>query len=365
LKLSPRKYHRKTLNLNNAMLTDKKLIALGPLIAKFHTVQLGGKQEFTKEGFQNLCKSWVIRPDTEEQENGGFLGSKIKNIFNPISSCDNGLLLKRLELKSNRQQNLNLSPEQIYKDRDERCGKKIKKKILDLSWVAEEMEDSKKVDERYGLLKELATLIPCLHELVLDGFLKVEIKVEIPGIFDNDDIAILWQKLSEEYHMKLLSLRDCSMTDRRLLQEGCCEGLVNIEVVDLSQNNDITHEGWVKLVQAIRAKEEGGNHIRLKKLIFQNGKIREKCGEQFSSMFQYIEEFDLQGCTLMDPSFLEGLDDEDSRVKKFNISYCKIPEDKAIPKVGSNVLQCTKTSQISSHAACSTCCTSNCCDIQE
>merc|ERR1712083_480361 len=139
LKLSPRKYQRNILNLNNAMLTDTKLEALAPLIANFHTVELGGRQEYTKDGFQKLCVSLNIYAsrrknsvltkqskhsdeiqDLKERETPSYDGSftsKVMNVFKSSTqkplSVDGNLTLKRLELKSNRQQNANTDPAQI------------------------------------------------------------------------------------------------------------------------------------------------------------------------------------------------------------------------------------------------------------
>ena len=46
LSLNPRRYKMKELNLDDSRLTDEKMQSLAPLIVRFHTVKIGGKQDY-------------------------------------------------------------------------------------------------------------------------------------------------------------------------------------------------------------------------------------------------------------------------------------------------------------------------------
>merc|ERR1719219_2541937 len=54
LSLNPRRYKMRELNLNDSRLTDEKLRCLAPLIVKFRTVKMGGKQDYGRLGLEDL-----------------------------------------------------------------------------------------------------------------------------------------------------------------------------------------------------------------------------------------------------------------------------------------------------------------------
>ena len=54
LSLNPRRFKMKELNLNDSRLTDEKLRCLTPLIVRFKSVKIGGKQDYSKKGLEDL-----------------------------------------------------------------------------------------------------------------------------------------------------------------------------------------------------------------------------------------------------------------------------------------------------------------------
>jgi hypothetical protein len=54
LSLNPRRYKMRELNLDDSRLTDEKLRTLAPLVARFRTVKIGGKQDYGVKGLEEL-----------------------------------------------------------------------------------------------------------------------------------------------------------------------------------------------------------------------------------------------------------------------------------------------------------------------
>ena len=90
LSLNPRKYRMKELNLDDTRLTDEKLRTLAPLIVRFRTVKIGGKQDYGQKGLLEL-KLYM------EQVNGLPSRGSEDDLVPVIKS--EKVLLKRLEIK--------------------------------------------------------------------------------------------------------------------------------------------------------------------------------------------------------------------------------------------------------------------------
>ena len=54
LSLNPRRYKMRELNLDDSRLTDEKLRTLAPLVVRFRTVKIGGKQDYGVKGLEEL-----------------------------------------------------------------------------------------------------------------------------------------------------------------------------------------------------------------------------------------------------------------------------------------------------------------------
>ena len=54
LSLNPRRFTMRELNLNDSRITDQKLKTLAPLVVRFRTVKIGGKQDYGVKGLEEL-----------------------------------------------------------------------------------------------------------------------------------------------------------------------------------------------------------------------------------------------------------------------------------------------------------------------
>ncbi len=54
LSLNPRRYKMRELNLDDSRLTDEKLRTLTPLVVRFRTVKIGGRQDYGVKGLEEL-----------------------------------------------------------------------------------------------------------------------------------------------------------------------------------------------------------------------------------------------------------------------------------------------------------------------
>jgi hypothetical protein len=54
LSLNPRRFKMRELNLDDSRLTDEKMRTLAPLVVRFRTVKIGGKQDYGVKGLEEL-----------------------------------------------------------------------------------------------------------------------------------------------------------------------------------------------------------------------------------------------------------------------------------------------------------------------
>ena len=81
----------KELNLDDTRLTDNKLKTLAPLIVRFKTVKIGGKQDYTQAGLEELRLFM-------EHVNGLAADTGLEEeVITPIIKSEK-VLLKRLEI---------------------------------------------------------------------------------------------------------------------------------------------------------------------------------------------------------------------------------------------------------------------------
>ena len=134
----------KELNLDDTRLTDYKLKTLAPLIVRFKTVKIGGKQDYTQAGLEELRLFM-------EHVNGLADDRRLEDeeVITPVIKSEK-VLLKRLEIVET----------------------KSKIAVTDFTWVNEEVKGIENEDEKSLMVNELANMIPCLNSLVLDGFLR-------------------------------------------------------------------------------------------------------------------------------------------------------------------------------------------------
>jgi len=268
LSLNPRRFTMRELNLNDSRLTDNKLKILAPLVVRFRTVKIGGKQDYGVKGLEELrlYMEQIKGVPQSEQDAAHHLIRKDK------------ITLKKLEIKST----------------------KSKMGVTNLTWVNEEVKEIEKEDEKGLVVNEISQLIPFLNSLVLDGFLResaVKPVSNMMGLHKENSLHSLWNKLNVMDHMEVLSLRDCDITDRILMK--CLVGFSNVRILDLSGNHDITHTGWKCLADALNMRRE---RRRLIHIIYQNYKyaIDESIGEQMADMFTSIHKLDLRRCQISD-----------------------------------------------------------------
>ena len=197
LSLNPRRYKMRELNLNDSRLTDEKLNCLTPLIVRFRSVKIGGKQDYSKKGLEDLrlyMEKLIGFPQpglTGDQEHVPLIKSE-------------RIMLRQLEIKQS----------------------KSKKGVTDLTWVNEEVKGIEHEDERTMMVNELANMIPYLKTLILDGFLRESAVKPVNTIIGKNretQFSQLWQKLNFVTHLEMLSLRDCGITDKILLK--CLTGI--------------------------------------------------------------------------------------------------------------------------------------------
>ena len=293
LSLNPRRYHMRVLNLDDSRLTDEKLKTLAPLIVRFNTVILGGKQDYGEQGLEQLRlymeHVYGSQPVAMDDE------------IVPLVKCEK-ILLRRLEIKQS----------------------KAKKGVTDLTWVNEEVKGFEHEDEKTLMVNELAHMIPYLTTLILDGFLR-----EIRKNKENQ-LWQLWEKLNFVDHLEIVSLRDCDITDRII--QKCLIGISNVRKIDLSGNPDISHIGWKGLAETFEIRR--GN-CRIVQLAYQNSKhtIDENSGEQFAKMFCKLQKLDLQGSQISDEAvekFLEAFGHKEgsnvSILEKLDLSGCNVSQ---------------------------------------
>ena len=135
----------KELNLDDTRLTDYKMKTLAPLIVRFKTVKIGGKQDYTQAGLEELRLFM-------EHVNGLAADRRLEDeeeVITPVIKSEK-VLLKRLEI----------------------IETKSKIAVTDFTWVNEEVKGIENEDEKSLMVNELANMIPCLNSLVLDGFLR-------------------------------------------------------------------------------------------------------------------------------------------------------------------------------------------------
>ena len=191
LSLNPRRYKMRSLNLNDSRLTDEKLKCLAPLIVRFRSVKIGGKQDYSKRGLEEL-RLYM------EKLNGIPLNVTGEQEMVQSIKCDR-IMLRELEIKQS----------------------KSKKGVTDLTWVNEEVKGIEHEDQKTLMVNELANMIPYLKTVILDGFLResaVKPVNTIIGKNRGEQFSQLWQKLNFVHHLELLSLRDCGITDKILLK---------------------------------------------------------------------------------------------------------------------------------------------------
>ena len=176
LSLNPRKFRMKELNLDDSRLTDEKLRSLAPLVVRFKCVRIGGKQDYGQRGLEEL-RLYM------EQVNGLPEPGAEQDIV-PVIKTEK-VLLKRLEIKQT----------------------KSKIGVTDFTWVNEEVKGIENEDEKSLMVNELSNMIPHLHSLVLDGFLRETAARPVNNIIGKtkeNQLRKLWQVLNNCAHMELL-----------------------------------------------------------------------------------------------------------------------------------------------------------------
>ena len=301
LSLNPRRYKMRELNLDDSRLTDEKMRSLAPLIVRFHTVKIGGKQDYGERGLQEL-RSYM------EGIQGPVTNSSEDEIVPLVKS--EKIMLRRLEIKQSKS----------------RIG------VTDLTWVNEEVKGIENEDEKALMTNELANMIPYLSTLILDGFLRESVVKPVNSMIGRNkenSLWVFWQKLNLMDHMEKLSLRDCDINDRIILK--CLTGISKIRTVDLSGNSGITHVGWKALADTLRLRQM---KKRLTHLIYQGDGskgfvIDEVTGQQFSDMFCHLQRVDLGRCTVSDIAarrFIEALGDSDSTLDRLDLTDCSFSQ---------------------------------------
>lgn len=303
LSLNPRRYKMRELNLDDSRLTDEKMRTLAPLIVRFHTVKIGGKQDYGERGLQELrmYMEGIHGTSTDYSEDE----------IVPLVKSEK-IMLRRLDIKQSKS----------------RIG------VTDLAWVNEEVKGIENEDEKALMTNELANMIPYLNILILDGFLRESVIKPVnamTGRNKENQLWQLWQKLNFVDHMEKLSLRDCDITDRIILK--CLTGISNIRVVDLSGNSGITQVGWKGLADTLRLRRQ---KKRLVHMIYQqegNSKfvIDDATGKQFADMFHFLHRLDLGRCTISDIAvrhFIEAFSDAESsaEVVRLDLTDCQFSQ---------------------------------------
>ena len=191
LSLNHRRYKMRELNLNDSRLTDEKLKCLAPLIVRFKSVKIGGKQDYSRRGLEHL-RVYMEKLNGIPQVLTGDQ-DQVQSI-----KCDK-IMLRELEIKQS----------------------KSKKGVTDLTWVNEEVKGIEHEDQKTLMVNELANMIPYLKTLILDGFLRESAVKPMNTIMNRgrgEQFSQLWQRLNYVHHLELLSLRDCGITDKILLK---------------------------------------------------------------------------------------------------------------------------------------------------
>lgn len=114
LSLNPRRFTMRELNLNDSRLTDQKVKTLAPLVVRFRTVKIGGKQDYGVKGLKE------IRLYMEQIKGVGKINGESDIL--PLIKKDK-IMLKKLEIKST----------------------KSKMGVTNLTWVNEEVKEIEKV----------------------------------------------------------------------------------------------------------------------------------------------------------------------------------------------------------------------------
>merc|ERR1719273_2064979 len=238
------------LNLDDSRLTDEKMQSLAPLIVRFHTVKIGGKQDYGERGLQEL------RLYMEGIQ--GTVNDCSEDEIVPLVKSEK-IMLRRLEIKQSKS----------------RIG------VTDLTWVNEEVKGIENEDEKALMTNELANMIPYVNTLILDGFLRESVVKPVNSMIGRNkenSLWQLWQKLNFVDHMEKLSLRDCDINDRIILK--CLTG--------------ISHIGWKGLADTLRLRRQ---KKRLVHLIYQQegakNVIDDSSGQQLSDIFQHLHRIDL------------------------------------------------------------------------
>jgi hypothetical protein len=87
---NPRTYSMRELNLEDSRLTDDKLKSLAPLIVRFKTVKIGGKQDYGQRGLEEL-RLYM-------EQGNGLLHVNFDEEIVPLVKIEK-IMLRRLELK--------------------------------------------------------------------------------------------------------------------------------------------------------------------------------------------------------------------------------------------------------------------------
>ena len=299
LSLNPRKYRMSQLNLDDSRLTDEKLRGLAPLIVRFRTVKIGGKQDYGQRGLEEL-RLYMEKVN-------GLAETGAEEVLPVVKS--EKVLLRRLEIKQ------------------------VKSKIgmTDFTWVNEEVKGIENEDEKSRMVNELSHMIPHLHSLVLDGFLRESAAKPVNSIIGKTQETQLWQlwrQLNSVQHMQLLSLRDCDITERTVLR--CLAGLVAVTHLDLSGNPDLGPASWRGLADQLLDPTQA--LPRLTHLTYQNSKhaVEEATAEQFSRMFLKLQRLDLKHSQLTEEAALQlvrGLDrhiEPQIAIQRLNLIGCNL-----------------------------------------
>ena len=143
---------------------------------RFKCLKVGGKQDYGQRGLEEL-RLYM------EQVNGLPQIGFDEDIVPVIKS--EKVLLRKLEIKQT----------------------KSKIGMTDFTWVNEEVKGIENEDEKSLMVNELSNMIPYLHSLVLDGFLRETAAKPVNNMIGKtkeNQLRKLWQVLNNCDHMELL-----------------------------------------------------------------------------------------------------------------------------------------------------------------
>ena len=241
LSLDSKQFPLKILDLTNCCVTDKEMVHLAPLMAKFEKVILNGTQTLTWEGWNTL-----------------------RNVIFRMSVIPKSVKLQALELKVKKRK------KDVIKEGRKYLGERGDEMMdflqqgNDKNIIESKSEfDGKAMDGES--LKAIAEFLPRLEEVHLDNvFREMSIFSQLKNKAVDKAVAMKLPKIKEtklenpwstvkeqilrnpsKRKLKRLSINGCQINDSTL--DILAPALVQIEKLHLAENPDIKETGWQKL----------------------------------------------------------------------------------------------------------------------